>query len=697
MQSVPRQTRVILDLGITPCLPPADRKRIQLANLAAFSLAWIVILCSAIFFYFDLPILGRLALTFSGGYFAVLGFNRLGFNRLARILLMSNLSAVVYVFASSMGKDSGAFFWFVPATIAPSVLFSTKEKPYLLGFSLSVFVMFWWLWESNFNYPAVNIQPIPTTVVTILSSCMIVGSFSTTFGLILFLLVTHERSVGDVHNSKIELQEREHQLRSLIDGIPALVSYWGRDQRAIIANRYYAPYFGRTPTEMRGLHIRDMVGIVAYERARPSIEKVLAGEAQIFEHVVPIMDGSLRSLRIHYQPNTVDGHVHGYYVVAIDITKERDSENLLEETQRVGKIGSWSVSAKDKKVKWSSQMFRLFSMDSHDPPPGLDKFQENIHPDDRAGWRAALDAAVRERRSYRVRYRPASSNGNLWIEVIGEPIFDADGALSGLRGTSQDVTDLVAAEESLKSERAKAIHANKLAALGEMAGGIAHEINNPIAIIDGSAHRALKLLRRPAPDLLEIEKFMIEIQETAQRVVRIVAGLRTVSRDSEHDPYELIDIRLLVDEVLVLCRERLQSHEVKFSLDFQSSSAAVLGNRTQLAQVLLNLINNADDAMTGQSRKWLRLEVKETEGTRRRLEISLTNSGHRIPEAIRAKMFTPFFTTKEVGKGTGLGLSLSRKIAEGHNGLLVLDDHSDNTRFVLTLPAAHAETNEKTA
>lgn len=269
-----------------------------------------------------------------------------------------------------------------------------------------------------------------------------------------------------------------------------------------------------------------------------------------------------------------------------------------------------------------------------------------------------------------------AKDGSLyWVDSTIIPLLDSAGNITNFFSIRYDITARKVAEAAL-------IHTAKMASLGEMAGGIAHEINNPIAIIDGSADRILKLLKREPLDVKSIETFAQSIFETSGRVAEIVTGLRTLSRNADADPHVIIKIAELMDDVLALARERLTHHGITLTVDSEPF-LNIKGNKTQLAQVLLNLINNADDALIGTAGSWIRVDARVVD---EKIEIAVTDSGNGIPQSIHERLFIPFFTTKPPGKGTGLGLSLSRKILEQHAGELILDANCPNTRFVLKLP-----------
>lgn len=226
------------------------------------------------------------------------------------------------------------------------------------------------------------------------------------------------------------------------------------------------------------------------------------------------------------------------------------------------------------------------------------------------------------------------------------------------------------------------VQSSKMSALGEMAGGIAHEINTPLAIIQ----LTLEQMKKVREDGHVEEKWTsssIEILlRVTARIAAIVKGLRTFSSSDENLPFESKTLNDLIDEVLALCQEKFRSNGIELKVQIDKSFS-IYGRPVQLSQVILNVLNNAYDAVQGLPQKWIQIDAKESGPF---IELSITDSGAGIPPAIADKIMQPFFTTKGLGNGTGLGLSISSGIINAHGGELLLDKKSTHTRFIIRLP-----------
>ncbi|APJ03853.1 sensor histidine kinase [Silvanigrella aquatica] len=236
---------------------------------------------------------------------------------------------------------------------------------------------------------------------------------------------------------------------------------------------------------------------------------------------------------------------------------------------------------------------------------------------------------------------------------------------------------------SLSNLQSKLISSSKMSALGEMAGGVAHEINTPLGVITLRASQIKRVLSKEPINLETIKNYIDIIENVAQQIAKIVLGLRSFSRSGDQDKFVLTPLRSIFDNTFILCSERLKQREVTLIDELKDNNISLMCRSVQISQVILNLINNACDALLNQNEKWIKISVIETNSI---IKISVMNSGTKIAKDVQEKLMQPFFTTKDIGEGTGLGLSISKGIIESHGGLLYLDPSSDHTEFIMELP-----------
>ncbi len=231
------------------------------------------------------------------------------------------------------------------------------------------------------------------------------------------------------------------------------------------------------------------------------------------------------------------------------------------------------------------------------------------------------------------------------------------------------------------------ISSAKMVGMGRMAAGIAHEVNNPLQLIVSRAERVKRGIVQPEIKVNEVASDADQILLVAMRIASIVKGLLALSRDASFDEMKSVEVQSVLNSSLDFCRARLESKNIKFKVCDVPADWRVYGRPTQLSEVLLNVLNNAFDAVLAAEEKWIEIQASASENW---IEFSVLDSGEGVDSAVRHKIFDPFFTTKPVGKGTGLGLSVSQGIVVGHGGQIFLDNSSPYTRFVIRLPRTSA-------
>lgn len=238
-------------------------------------------------------------------------------------------------------------------------------------------------------------------------------------------------------------------------------------------------------------------------------------------------------------------------------------------------------------------------------------------------------------------------------------------------------------EVELQIQKTRTLESARLASLGEMAGGIAHEINNPLTIISMRMQQIGDLVNKEPFDVLATKKVIASVATASDRITKIIKGMRAFARDSANDPFEEVEVERIIHYVLDMAKERLNHGGVKLFLDLTAPQLKIICREVQIAQVLINLINNSYDAVAMLNERWIKISTKETAD---QVEIAVIDSGKGIPPELVDKIMRPFFTSKAVGKGTGLGLSISAAIIEDHKGKLEIDQTHPNTAFRISLP-----------
>lgn len=394
-------------------------------------------------------------------------------------------------------------------------------------------------------------------------------------------------------------------------------------------------------------------------------------------------DGSYRWLEWNASP-LADGRT---YSIARDVTEQRLARigdvtqaysSLLE---RLGKIGFWRSEIPSEEAFWSPQAYALLNAEPGTRPT-RNIVAAIIHDDDRERVFSEWEGARANERPFAAEFRVPANDGDVRVlRVVGQPERGPTGKLNGYVGVIQDVT-----EQKLIDARLR--ESEKLAGIGTMAAGVAHEINNPLSFIYTNAQFLKEELRalsgpEPTPELAEMIELAQEIEDGSERIRRIVQSLRKFSRTAPDTPRAL-EVEEVVYTTTRLCRNELR-HQVELRVDIAPALPRVIADESEIVQVLVNLVSNARQSLPAEGGH-IGVRAFAEAGS---VHIEVEDDGEGMDEATRARAFEPFFTTKPQGIGTGLGLSFSHGIVTRFGGdLLVRSTLGEGTCVSVVLPVA---------
>ncbi|MBS1982530.1 MAG: hypothetical protein JST16_00045 [Bdellovibrionales bacterium] len=235
-----------------------------------------------------------------------------------------------------------------------------------------------------------------------------------------------------------------------------------------------------------------------------------------------------------------------------------------------------------------------------------------------------------------------------------------------------------------KRQDLEVIYSSKMSSLGEMTAGVAHEINNSIAIILGRVSQLRSLVDHQSVTPERVGEIAEKIDKTCMRVSKFISNLRSYARNDRTEEFAKTSVQKVISEAHALCEDRFKNRGIEFRTQTEPS-AQIYCQNSQICQVILSLLNNSFDAICTLPEKWVEIESRQTNG---QVEILVTDSGPRIDNELALKIHQPYFTTKEKVKTVGLSLEISRNILRRHGGSLRIDTQCPHARFIVCLPLA---------
>ncbi len=376
-------------------------------------------------------------------------------------------------------------------------------------------------------------------------------------------------------------------------------------------------------------------------------------------------------------------------------TNQRKTKAILAELQssqerlnlalRSQKMGVWDWYVQADRLIWDDATFEIYGM-KLGSVRCISDWEKSVHPEDLPSVLESVQRVFREGGPYECQFRVLKNRDVRHIATVGYVVRDSKGLPIRMTGLNWDITDKVLANKKLDQERGKAIANSKMASLGEMASGIAHEINNPLTIILNRANLLKGRIQSESFDREWGYQELAKVEMTVERIAKIIRGLRAFSRNADNDPMISVELNAVIEETLELCREKFRLHGISLRMKGLQHVLSIKCRPAQISQVLLNFFNNSFDAVASSLDPWIELDVCVRS---QKICLRITDSGNGIPSHIADRMMDPFFSTKEVGRGTGLGLSISKGILEEHEGRVWLDREHSNTSFIIELPLEH--------
>jgi len=501
------------------------------------------------------------------------------------------------------------------------------------------------------------------------------------------------QDVTDRHLAMEALRASDTEFRLLAEAMPQIVWVTRPDGGNVYFNQQWVDYTGLTLAESLGdgwnrpFHPDDKQRAwKAWQNATTTIG-TYALECRLRR-----ADGAYRWWLIRGVPiRDAHGHVVKWFGTCTDIEELKgahaalaEREALLRVAGRAARLGGWLVSLPDLGVTWSDEVCAI-----HEVPPGTRQTMEQVlafyAPEFRDTFRVAFDVCVREGRSFDLEVQiVTTTDRRVWVRSIGEAERDVSGTIVRVRGAFQDVDERRRLQDQFRQ-------AQKMEAVGRLAGGVAHDFNNLLSVVLSYAELALEALTPGEPVREDIE----EIRRAGQRATALTRQLLAFSRQQVLEP-RVVDLSEIVAAMKPMLH-RLLGEDIDLTVLAPPRVGRVLVDPGQVEQVVMNLAVNARDAMPEGGQLTIEvtnLSLSESHVGRPAdvpsgpfVMLAVTDTGVGMAETTRARVFEPFFTTKEIGKGTGLGLATVLGIVQQSSGYVsVYSEPGHGTTFKVYLP-----------
>lgn len=369
----------------------------------------------------------------------------------------------------------------------------------------------------------------------------------------------------------------------------------------------------------------------------------------------------------------------------------RRSEAFLIDAQRLSRTGSVGIRMPDLDMHWSEETRRIFEVET-DSPASMDLVLGRTHPDDLPRVLVCIELARRLTPDLSVEHRLLMPDGRIkHLHMLAHLTHDQEGNCEYV-GALMDVTASKQAEEALHRSQTELAHVTRVTTLGELAASIAHEVNQPLAAVTTNAEASLRWLNRKEPDIAEAAQALERILSETFRASEVIRRIRALSRKA--DPQRApVDLQEVIEDSVGLVAREIQRSRVELIQYIASDAPPVLGDRIQIQQVLINLLINGMQAMTGHQGAERKMSLRLSHDSQNEVVVEVRDSGPGIQPDDMGRLFNAFFTTKP--EGMGMGLSICRSIIEAHGGRIWAQSQpGEGAALLFALPRQAETTHE---
>ena len=503
--------------------------------------------------------------------------------------------------------------------------------------------------------------------------------------------VLHGRARAEQHAIEA-LRHSEAQWKEVFEHNPVMYFMVDAVGTVLSVNTFGAAQLGYSVSELLGQSVLKVFPAEEQHAAQSNVAICLEniGQTHSWEICKVRKDGS--SLWVRENAKAVR-RLDNQLIVLIaceDVTERKEAENALRqsemyqaEAQRLSHTGSFGWGAGSGEIIWSEETFRIFGFDKA-PSIKFATVMQRVHPDDRARVQRTIDCASSDGKDFAHGYRLLMPDGAVkHVYATAHAVTDASGGVEFV-GAVTDVTARKQAEVELHEAQTNLAHVTRVTALGEFAASIAHEVNQPLAAVVTNAAACLRWLDREPANLKEARGTLQSIVKDGNRAGDVIQRVRALANKTA-DQKAPLHINEVVNEVVSLVQHELSSHRVALRLELAPDLPAVLADRIQLQQVILNLVINGIEAMQPIKDRPRELVIRTLQDEASQILVKVSDVGVGVAAENADRLFDAFFTTKS--SGMGMGLSICRSIVNAHGGRLSASGNAGpGATFQFTLP-----------
>ena len=502
------------------------------------------------------------------------------------------------------------------------------------------------------------------------------------------------------------IRTSERFMHTITDNIPGLLSYWTKDLHCAFSNSAYQEWFGKSPHEMQGITMQELMGPDLFAKNEMYIRAALVGKPETFERTLTKSDGSIGYTWAQYLPDFENGQVRGFFVLVTDITEVKKAQfELMELTTRLslatqaGEVGVWEYDLVHNQLLWDEQMFALYGVRKEDFSGAYEAWLEGVHPEDRERGNAEIQQAISGEKTFNTEFRVCWPNGSTHnIRAMAIVQRDEFGTAQRVIGTNWDITKQKESEENIRQTNEfleeATIRANDMAAQAEMASAakseflanMSHEIRTPMNAILGFSDILANIITDPRQ-----KDYLQSIRASGKTLLTLINDILDLSKIEAgrmEIQYAPVDIHSLMHEIEAIFKQKSSEKNLNLNVIVAPNTPnTMLLDGTRLRQILFNLVGNAVKFTTHGG---ITLEVNAHNVDGLALDISVCDSGIGIPPDQLELIFQPFRQQKgqihALYGGTGLGLTISQRLAAMMNGTIQVEsEYGKGSTFTLHL------------